>query len=209
MSSEPSIIYHPAQFQLPHTLQIFNVLSLTFFPAWTPSKVVAVTKFSNADIQYLALVSAPECFLIAEEDRPTRVMGLLVCLAGNQAKDEGLGCSKLDKMALHVRKQQLCVSFSLCAWTLKDDCPELRCSREHGVWSKSKGMAEQFLIFFNEQRAVIKHKLALGARHALKPSLLWDDRMGNQWTVSHSVLHTFVSFLSYSLRCHQHLSTAT
>lgn len=38
-------------------------------------------------------------FLIAEEDRPARVLGLLVCLASNQTRDEGLGCSELDKMS--------------------------------------------------------------------------------------------------------------
>lgn len=95
-----------------------------------------MTKFPNADIQYLPLVSAPECFLIAHEDRPTCVMGMLVCLVACQ--DEGLGCSELDIKALRVRKQPICVSFSLSAWDMMDECPELNCSLQHGVRSKRR-----------------------------------------------------------------------
>lgn len=136
MSSEPSIIYLPTQFQLPHTLQIFNIFNLSLLSSLDSIKGCGSDKMSKCrhssqlwwNVKQGALTRLS---LIAEEDRPARVLGLLVCLAGNQARDEGLGCSKLDKMAILV-----------LPLALMDDCPELSCFREWGVWGKSTTLVQ-------------------------------------------------------------------
>lgn len=86
-------------------------------PAWTPLESVANGKkrphadigCSHDDIENRVQTLSSIFFLIAEEDRAACVLGLLGCLAGNQARDEGLGCSKLDKMVVLVLRLALSV----------------------------------------------------------------------------------------------------
>lgn len=84
------------------------------------------------------------CFLIAAEDRPACVLGLLVYLAGNQARDESLGCSKLDKMAVLPRLSlvSLLLTPSHLCWTLMDYWPGQRCLWEWGIWSKTTTLVQ-------------------------------------------------------------------
>lgn len=83
-------------------------------------------------------------FLIAAEDRPACVLGLLVYLAGNQARDESLGCSKLDKMAVFPRLSlvSLFLTPSHLCWTLMDYWPGQRCLWEWGIWSKTTTLVQ-------------------------------------------------------------------
>lgn len=83
-------------------------------------------------------------FLIAAEDRPACVLGLLVYLAGNQARDESLGCSKLDKMAVLPRLSlvSLFLTPSHLCWTLMDYWPGQRCLWEWGIWSKTTTLVQ-------------------------------------------------------------------
>lgn len=135
--------YLPTHFQLPHTLDIFNIFNLSFFwPTWTQQMVVG--KNASADSMHISVWVFFVCFLIAAEDRPACVLGLLVYLAGNQARDESLGCSKLDKMAVLPRLSlvSLFLTPSHLCWTLMDYWPGQRCLWEWGIWSKTTTLVQ-------------------------------------------------------------------
>lgn len=78
-------------------------------------------------------------FLIVEQDRAACVLGLLGCLAGNQARDEGLGCSKLGKMVVLVLP--LALSLRMDA---DGRLPRTKLlAGNGGVWSKSTTLVQK------------------------------------------------------------------
>jgi len=150
VSSEPPIIYFHTQLQLPHALSFVSSTSL-FPPA---SEVVAVTKWPDADLarrrdemenrERAADLFFNGFFLCVSRS--------LVCLAGNQTRDERSGCSELEKVAVFVSPPppphsshahslfSLC--HTLCAWTLMDDRPEQSCFWERGFRARAQRLCK-------------------------------------------------------------------
>lgn len=135
-------------------------------PDWTSSKLSAEIKLFWCRFNLQLWWNGKQGLLNTLLNSWRSVLGLLVCLAGYQARDECLGCSKLDKMAVY-----LCPP-SLLSLTLYSDS-DGRLPRtelflgtggglewEHNAWSnRGSRWGCSFLSLWWTQRAIIKHKL--------------------------------------------------
>lgn len=71
-------------------------------PDWTSSKLSAEIKLFWCRFNLQLWWNGKQGLLNALLNSWRSVLGLLVCLAGYQARDECLGCRKLDKMAVYL-----------------------------------------------------------------------------------------------------------